>query len=60
VGTWGGDGWAYVYDITDLAKPVKTDSVQVDARTINDVTVSPTAATARCRAKARRIASTGW
>jgi hypothetical protein len=41
VGTWGGDGWAYVFDITDLNNPVKTDSVQVDARTINDVTVSP-------------------
>jgi len=41
VGTWGGDGWAYVFDITDLASPVKTDSVRVDARTINDVTVSP-------------------
>jgi hypothetical protein len=41
VGTWGGDGWAYVFDITDLSNPVKTDSVRVDARTINDVTVSP-------------------
>ncbi len=41
VGTWGGAGWAYVYDITDLTNLVKTDSVQVDARTINDVTVSP-------------------
>jgi hypothetical protein len=41
VGTWGGDGWAYVFDITDLASVVKTDSVKVDARTINDVTVSP-------------------
>jgi len=41
VGTWGGDGWAYVFDITDLTNPVKTDSIQVDARTINDVTVSP-------------------
>jgi hypothetical protein len=41
VGTWGGDGWAYVMDITDMANPVKTDSVQVNARTINDVTVSP-------------------
>ncbi|HEX9754478.1 MAG TPA: Ig-like domain-containing protein [Gemmatimonadales bacterium] len=41
VGTWGGDGWAYVYDITDLEKMVKTDSIRVDARTINDVTVSP-------------------
>ena len=41
IGTWGGDGWAYVFDITNLAAPVKTDSVQVNARTINDVTVSP-------------------
>ena len=41
VGTWGGDGWAYVFDITDLASPVRTDSIQVDARVINDVTVSP-------------------
>jgi hypothetical protein len=41
VGTWGGDGWAYVFDITDLGAIVKTDSVKVDARTINDVTVSP-------------------
>jgi hypothetical protein len=41
IGTWGGDGWAYVFDITDLANPVRTDSVRIDARTINDVTVSP-------------------
>jgi hypothetical protein len=41
VGTWGGDGWAYVFDITNLATPVVTDSIKVDARTINDVTVSP-------------------
>jgi hypothetical protein len=41
VGTWGGDGWAYVFDITDLGNIVRTDSIQVDARTINDVTVSP-------------------
>lgn len=41
VGTWGGDGYAFVFDITDLNNPVKTDSVRVDARTINDVTISP-------------------
>jgi hypothetical protein len=41
VGTWGGDGWAIVFDITDLDNIVKTDSIKVDARTINDVTVSP-------------------
>ena len=47
VGTWGGDGWAIVYDITDMDNLVKTDSIKVDARTINDVT-------------GRRIESTGW
>ena len=41
VGTWGGDGYALVFDITDLSNIVKTDSIKVDARTINDVTVSP-------------------
>lgn len=41
VGTWGGNGYAMVFDITDPASIVKTDSVQVNARTINDVTVSP-------------------
>lgn len=41
VGTWGGDGYALVFDITDMNNIVKTDSVRVDARTINDVTVSP-------------------
>ena len=43
VGTWGGNGWAYMFDITDPANIVKTDSIQIDARTINDVTVSPDA-----------------
>ena len=41
VGTWGGDGYGLVFDITDMNNIVKTDSVKVDARTINDVTVSP-------------------
>lgn len=41
VGTWGGDGYAIVFDITNLDNIVKTDSIKVDARTINDVTVSP-------------------
>jgi hypothetical protein len=43
VGTWGGDGYAIMFDITDMNNIVKTDSVQIDARTINDVTVSPDA-----------------
>ena len=41
VGTWGGDGYGLVFDITDMDNIVKTDSIKVDARTINDVTVSP-------------------
>lgn len=41
VGTWGGDGYGLVYDITDMDNIVKTDSIKIDARTINDVTVSP-------------------
>lgn len=41
VGTWGGDGWAYVMDISDMGNMVRSDSVKVDARVINDVTVSP-------------------
>jgi len=41
VGTWGGDGYALVFDITDMDNIVKTDSIKIDARTINDVTVSP-------------------
>ncbi len=40
-GTWNADGWAYIWDITDPANLVKTDSIQVDARTVNDVKVSP-------------------
>ncbi len=43
VGTWGGDGYALMFDITNMANIVKTDSVKVDARTINDVTISPDA-----------------
>jgi len=42
-GTWGADGFAYMWDVTDRANLVKTDSVQVDARTVNDVKVSPDA-----------------
>jgi len=40
-GTWGADGWAYFWDVTDPSNIVKTDSLQVDARTVNDVKVSP-------------------
>lgn len=45
VGTWGacqgcyGDRM-YAWDVTDPARPVLTDSVMVDARVVNDVTVN--------------------
>jgi hypothetical protein len=35
------DGHAFLFDVTDPANIVKVDSVQVDARTVNDVKVSP-------------------
>ncbi|MEX0892274.1 MAG: Ig-like domain-containing protein [Gemmatimonadota bacterium] len=40
-GTWNGDGWAYFWDVTDPANIVLMDSLQVDARTVNDVKASP-------------------
>ncbi len=39
-GTWGADGTAYFWDVTDPANITKIDSVQVDARTVNDVKIS--------------------
>jgi hypothetical protein len=39
-GTWAGEGKAYFWDVTDPQSIVKIDSVQVDARTVNDVKVS--------------------
>lgn len=36
-----GDGISMVWDITDPSNIFKTDSIQVDARTTNDVKVSP-------------------
>ncbi len=39
-GTWGGPGKAYFWDVTDPTNIVKIDSIQVDARTVNDVKVS--------------------
>jgi hypothetical protein len=41
VGTWGGNGYGIVFDITDMNNIFKTDSIKIDARTINDVTISP-------------------
>ncbi|MDN5200850.1 Ig-like domain-containing protein [Fulvivirgaceae bacterium BMA10] len=39
-GTWGADGTAYFWDVTDPANIQKIDSIQVDARTVNDVKIS--------------------
>ncbi len=39
-GTWGGEGKAYFWDVTDPQSITRIDSVQVDARTVNDVKVS--------------------
>ncbi|TXE14771.1 hypothetical protein [Algoriphagus aquimarinus] len=39
-GTWGADGTAYFWDVTDPAGIELIDSVKVDARTVNDVKVS--------------------
>ena len=39
-GTWGADGTAYFWDVTNPANIIKIDSVQVDARTVNDVKIS--------------------
>ena len=39
-GTWGADGKAYFWDVTNPGNLKKIDSVQVDARTVNDVKVS--------------------
>ena len=36
-------GWAYVWDVTDPSRMVVTDSILVNARTINDMKVSPDA-----------------
>ncbi len=36
-------GHAYVFDVTDPSNIIKTDSIQVDARAVNDVKVSPDA-----------------
>ena len=40
-GTKRADGHAFVWDVTDPSNVIKTDSVQVDARAVNDVKVSP-------------------
>jgi len=39
-GTWGANGDAYFWDVTDPANLTPIDTVRVDARTVNDVKIS--------------------
>jgi len=39
-GTWGGNGEAYFWDVTDPSDITPVDTVTVDARTVNDLKVS--------------------
>lgn len=39
-GTWGADGKAYFWEVTNPSNIILLDSVQVDARTVNDVKIS--------------------
>ena len=39
-GTWGGNGEAYIWDVTDPEDITRIGEVRVDARTVNDVKVS--------------------
>lgn len=39
-GTWGGNGDTYFWDVTDPSNMIPTDTVTVDARTVNDVKIS--------------------
>ncbi len=40
-GTWGANGEAHFWNVTDPAAPERVATVTVDARTVNDVKVSP-------------------
>ncbi len=40
-GTWGADGYAHFWDVTDPTSMQRISSIQVDARTVNDVKASP-------------------
>lgn len=45
-GTWGADGYAHFWDVTDPANMVRISSLKIDARTVNDVKVSEDGRTA--------------
>ncbi len=45
-GTWGADGHAYFWDVTEPASIQLVDTVRIDARTVNDVKISEDGRTA--------------
>ena len=45
-GTWGADGHAYFWDVTEPNSIQLVDTVRVDARTVNDVKITEDGATA--------------
>jgi hypothetical protein len=45
-GTWGADGHANIWDVTEPKTPRLVDTVRVDARTVNDVKISEDGKTA--------------
>jgi hypothetical protein len=45
-GTWGADGHAYFWDVTDPGSIQLVDTVRVDARTVNDVKIAEDGRTA--------------
>ncbi|MGE0042456.1 MAG: Ig-like domain-containing protein, partial [Vicinamibacterales bacterium] len=45
-GTWGADGHANFWDVTDPKTPRLVDTIRVDARTVNDVKISEDGKTA--------------
>ena len=58
LGTWNADGHALFFDVTDPSDMQRIAEVQVDARTVNDVKVSPTRASPSSAARARRTGAT--
>ncbi len=39
-GTWGADGQAFMWDVTDPSAIAMIDSIRIDARTVNDIKIS--------------------
>ena len=57
-GTWGADGHAYFWDVTEPNSIQLVDTVRVDARTVNDVKITEDGATAIISREGASIART--